>query len=64
MALSEGGEIQQCGWLKDKFGVAWQIVPKAMDEILKDTARGEKVMDAVLSMKKLEIKELELAASK
>lgn len=64
MALSEGGEIQQCGWLKDKFGVAWQIVPKAMDEIMKDPARGEKVMEAVLSMKKLEIKELELAASK
>jgi len=63
-ALSKDGEIQQCGWLKDKFGVAWQIVPNMMDEIMKDPARGEKAMEAVLTMKKLEIKELELAASK
>ncbi|MDX2106470.1 MAG: VOC family protein [Candidatus Melainabacteria bacterium] len=63
-ALGEGGEIQQCGWLKDKFGVAWQIAPSLMDEIMKDPKRGEKAMEAVLTMKKLEIKELELAASK
>jgi len=63
-ALAEGGEIQHCGWLKDKFGVAWQVVPSVLNDIMKDPAKGEKAMQALLGMKKLEIKELELAASK
>lgn len=62
--LTAGGEAQQCGWLSDKFGVEWQVVPASMDEIMKDPARGEKVMEVLLGMKKLEIKELEMAASR
>ena len=62
--LSEGGEIIQCGWLKDKFGVAWQIVPKALGEMLrdKDPAKSQRVMKAMMQMKKLDIAELERAA--
>lgn len=63
-ALSQGGEIQQCGWLADKFGVEWQVVPTVLAEIMKDPKKGEKAMAALMGMKKLEIKELELAAAK
>lgn len=61
--LSDGGEIQQCGWLKDKFGVTWQIVPIRLIEMLNDSdkekARG--VVQAMLRMKKLDIGILEQA---
>ncbi len=60
--LSEGGdeESQQCGWLKDKYGVSWQIVPTILAEMLqdKDTEKSERVMKAMLQMKKLDIKGL------
>lgn len=63
--LSEGGDerAQQCGWLKDKYGVSWQIVPDVLDEMLrdKDTGRSERVMKSLLQMKKLDIEELRLA---
>jgi predicted 3-demethylubiquinone-9 3-methyltransferase (glyoxalase superfamily) len=63
--LSEGGDIkaQQCGWLKDKYGVSWQVVPTALPEMMTDAdpAKSEKVMSAVLQMKKLDIEELERA---
>ncbi len=61
--LSEGGEQQQCGWLKDKFGVSWQIVPTALGEMLSDTdtAKSQRVMSAILQMKKLDIKILKHA---
>jgi len=61
--LSEGGEIIQCGWLKDKFGVAWQIVPKALGEMLrdKDPAKSQRVMKAMMQMKKLDIARLKAA---
>jgi len=56
--LSEGGEIQQCGWLQDRYGVSWQIVPTVLGEMLqdKDAERSERVMKAMLQMKKLDIK--------
>jgi predicted 3-demethylubiquinone-9 3-methyltransferase (glyoxalase superfamily) len=59
--LSEGGEEGPCGWLKDKFGVSWQIVPDRLPELLKDPDRekSQRVMQAMLSMKKIEIGELE-----
>ncbi len=59
--LTEGGEESMCGWLKDKFGLSWQIVPKKLGELMssKDPARSGKVMQALLKMKKLDIKELE-----
>lgn len=61
--LSEGGDeaAQQCGWLKDKFGVSWQIVPVALSELLSDRARSERVMAALLKMKKIDIAKLEAA---
>ncbi|MGH7229319.1 MAG: VOC family protein [Nitrospiraceae bacterium] len=61
--LSEGGEKGQCGWLKDKYGVSWQIVPTVLGEMLhdKDPKKSERVMSALLQMTKLDIKRLERA---
>ncbi len=55
--LSEGGEIQQCGWLIDKFGISWQIVPTMLGEMLSDknSSRSNRVMEAMLKMKKLDL---------
>ena len=59
--LSAGGKTQQCGWLTDKFGLSWQIIPKILSELLrdKDPAKSQRVMQAMLPMTKLEIKPLE-----
>ncbi len=64
-ALSEGGEKGPCGWLKDCFGLSWQIVPKALPRLLADPdpERSQRVMRAMLQMKKIEIAELERAAA-
>lgn len=64
-ALSEDGEEGPCGWLKDRFGVSWQIVPAALPELLRDPdpERSQRVMQAMLGMKKIEIAELEAAAA-
>jgi predicted 3-demethylubiquinone-9 3-methyltransferase (glyoxalase superfamily) len=63
--LSEGGEEGPCGWLKDKFGVSWQIVPTRLLELLEDPdrERSQRVMQAMLKMKKIEIDALEQAAA-
>ena len=63
--LSEGGEQGPCGWLKDKFGVSWQVIPTALPELLSDPDRekSQRVMTAMMSMKKIEIDELERAAA-
>jgi predicted 3-demethylubiquinone-9 3-methyltransferase (glyoxalase superfamily) len=63
--LAEGGEEGPCGWLKDKFGVSWQIVPAALPRLLgdPDPARAQRAMKAMLGMKKIEIAELERAAA-
>ena len=53
-----GGEEGQCGWLKDKFGVSWQIIPDALPGLLKDPAKAGKVTNAFMQMKKLEISKL------
>jgi predicted 3-demethylubiquinone-9 3-methyltransferase (glyoxalase superfamily) len=55
--LTEGGEPGPCGWLKDKYGLSWQIVPTALGEMLgdKDPAKARRVMEAMLKMSKLEI---------
>src|SRR5947208_963014 len=62
-ALSQGGEKGQCGWLKDKFGLSWQVVPVVLMEMVqdKDSARVERVMKAMMQMKKLDIAGLEKA---
>ena len=63
--LSEGGEEGPCGWLKDKFGLSWQIVPKRLPELLSDPdrERAQRVMAAMLKMRKIEVDELERAAA-
>lgn len=64
-ALSEGGEQGPCGWLKDRFGVSWQVIPTRLDELLSDPDRekAQRVMAAMLSMGKIEIEGLERAAA-
>jgi predicted 3-demethylubiquinone-9 3-methyltransferase (glyoxalase superfamily) len=61
--LSEGGEKQQCGWLKDKYGVSWQIVPTVLGEMLNDpdSAKSQRVMKAMLQMDKIDIEDLKRA---
>ncbi len=56
-ALSAGGTIEQCGWLKDRYGLSWQIVPVVLGEMMKDPDRdrARRVMEAMLGMKKLDI---------
>jgi predicted 3-demethylubiquinone-9 3-methyltransferase (glyoxalase superfamily) len=63
--LSDGGEEGPCGWLKDRFGVSWQIVPTALPRLLGDPDRekSQRVMSAMLEMKKIEIAGLERAAA-
>src|SRR5688572_15337154 len=58
--LSEGGEESQCGWLKDKYGLSWQVAPRILTELLKDKdpVTSKRVMEAMLQMKKIEIKTL------
>jgi len=62
--LGDGGEHGPCGWLKDRFGLSWQIVPTRLGELLgdPDPARAQRAMTAMLGMKKLDIAELEQAA--
>jgi predicted 3-demethylubiquinone-9 3-methyltransferase (glyoxalase superfamily) len=64
--LSEGGEKQNCGWLKDKFGVSWQIIPTVLGKLLgdKDAQKSQRVMQAMLKMYKIDIKELQMAYEK
>jgi predicted 3-demethylubiquinone-9 3-methyltransferase (glyoxalase superfamily) len=63
--LSEGGEEGPCGWLKDKYGLSWQIVPTRLIELLRDpdNERSQRVTQAMLKMKKIQIDELEQAAA-
>lgn len=63
--LSEGGEEGPCGWLKDRFGLSWQIVPKRLPELLADPdrERAQRVMAAMMKMGKIEVDELERAAA-
>ena len=62
--LSEGGEEAPCGWLKDKFGLSWQVTPTALPRLLADpdTEKAQRVMAAMLEMKKIDIEALERAA--
>ena len=61
--LTEGGSEDQCGWLNDKFGLSWQIVPRALPELLgdPDPEKSKRVMEAMLKMKKIDIKALQEA---
>jgi predicted 3-demethylubiquinone-9 3-methyltransferase (glyoxalase superfamily) len=63
--LSEGGQQVQCGWLKDKYGLSWQIVPSALGELLgdPDPQKSKRVMGAMLKMKKIDIEGLKRASA-
>ena len=63
--LTAGGEESRCGWLKDKFGLSWQIIPSILGELLqdKDAAKSNRVMQAMLQMQKIDIKALQQAAA-
>jgi predicted 3-demethylubiquinone-9 3-methyltransferase (glyoxalase superfamily) len=65
-ALSEGGSVEQCGWLKDRYGVSWQIVPSVLPQLLgdPDPAKAQRVMQAMLQMVKLDIAGLQAAHSR
>ena len=56
--LTEGGLESQCGWLKDKFGISWQIVPSILSSLLRDPIRAGRVTNAFLQMKKFDIEKL------
>jgi predicted 3-demethylubiquinone-9 3-methyltransferase (glyoxalase superfamily) len=64
-ALLDGGAPQQCGWITDRYGVSWQIVPEALGTMVKDkdTARARRVMDALMTMVKIDVAALEKAYS-
>ena len=61
--LSEGGRTDQCGWLQDKFGLSWQVIPTILGELLrdKDRAKANRVMQAMMKMTKIDIKKLKQA---
>lgn len=61
--FSEGGEPQRCGWIKDKFGLSWQIIPKVLGELLqdKDPQKSQRVMQAMMKMVKIDVKLLQQA---
>ncbi|GAB3547083.1 VOC family protein [Spirosoma fluminis] len=63
--LSEGGQKGPCGWLKDKFGVSWQVAPSALDNLLQDEdpEKAQRVMTAMMKMSKIDIQQLEEAYS-
>ena len=63
-ALTDGGEESQCGWLKDRFGLSWQVVPAGMEELFADPdpERARRAMEAMLGMRKLDIAALQRAA--
>ena len=63
--LTDGGKEVQCGWLKDKFGLSWQVVPRVLPELLGDAnaEKADRVMKAMLQMKKLDIAALQKAAT-
>jgi predicted 3-demethylubiquinone-9 3-methyltransferase (glyoxalase superfamily) len=59
--LTEGGEESNCGWLKDRFGMSWQIVPTILGELMTDSTKAQRVMQAYMKMKKFDIETLKNA---
>jgi predicted 3-demethylubiquinone-9 3-methyltransferase (glyoxalase superfamily) len=59
--LTDGGQESQCGWLKDKFGVSWQIVPAILKDLMSDPEKSGRVIQAFMQMKKFDIRKLENA---
>jgi predicted 3-demethylubiquinone-9 3-methyltransferase (glyoxalase superfamily) len=61
--LSAGGTTEVCGWLRDKYGLSWQVVPAILPELMKDPAKSDKVMQEVVKMTKLDIATMQRAAA-
>lgn len=61
-ALKEGGSVEKCGWLRDRWGLSWQITPRRLGELMSNPATGKKVAEAMLKMVKFDIAGLEAAA--
>ena len=61
--LGKGGEKQRCGWVEDKFGISWQVIPTSLGKLMgsKDREKADRVLEAMLQMKKIDIKKLEKA---
>jgi predicted 3-demethylubiquinone-9 3-methyltransferase (glyoxalase superfamily) len=59
--LTEGGEESMCGWLKDKFGLSWQVVPNILPKLMKDPTKADRVMKAFMQMRKFDIEKLKNA---
>jgi predicted 3-demethylubiquinone-9 3-methyltransferase (glyoxalase superfamily) len=64
-ALTDGGEESQCGWLKDRFGLSWQVFPEALPRLLSDPdpERAQRAMDAMMTMRKIDLEAIEKAAA-
>jgi predicted 3-demethylubiquinone-9 3-methyltransferase (glyoxalase superfamily) len=60
-SLTKGGEESMCGWLKDKYGVSWQVVPSSLGKLMSDKQRAQRVMKEIMKMKKLDLEVLERA---
>ncbi len=58
---ADGGAESQCGWLKDRFGLSWQIIPEGIDQMMSDPARGARVFEALMPMRKIDIAKLKAA---
>ncbi|HTE34322.1 MAG TPA: VOC family protein [Chryseolinea sp.] len=58
---ADGGQESMCGWLKDKFGVSWQIIPSIIGQLMADPEKGQRVMQLVMGMKKLDLEKLKNA---
>jgi predicted 3-demethylubiquinone-9 3-methyltransferase (glyoxalase superfamily) len=56
--IADGGQESRCGWCKDKFGVSWQVVPKALPELMRDPEKSEKVFAALMAMGKIDLQTL------
>lgn len=61
--IANGGNESMCGWLKDKYGMSWQIVPASLGKLMSDPEKGGRIMQALMKMKKIEVKILEEAQS-
>ena len=56
--IADGGQESQCGWLKDKYGLSWQIIPTILGELMSDPSKSQLVMEAFMQMKKFDIEKL------
>ena len=58
---ADGGQESQCGWLKDRFGLSWQVIPEGIDKMMSDPVKGPRVWEAIMQMKKIDIAKIKAA---